>query len=353
MPMRMRRRPREPETVLLSGRDLAKPASRARKEAETAKMTEKATAKGEIAMNAPEVSREARKPLLGPHDFLRLIRSCAHTVVRNAFGAPPMIPRASELERHSPGDLGLTRFIPAIHNLLGDLTDADQNSREATKPEASTRFSRYAENLHEAFLAKKDGSLVFYDKDALGAPRKTAHTAEMLLEEAGSASFLFSGRKRVLVAVPLLHSFGFVFGLLAPRLARLPAIDAEPAPDLRGYPLRKGDLLVLFPQLLMKLTLVPPADVSLLSSSSPPLDDALFKAAGNIGYLSLAEVYGTSLSGALGFRKGKGPYELFSHFDRLGEKSVKRKSTGGILTSHRLVWRRERHFGRRDSEPVG
>lgn len=298
-----------------------------------------------MVMTLSDMEKKAKKPFLGPFDFLRLIRSSAYSVVKNAYGSAPLIPHVLELERYGLGDLGLTKFIPAMHSVLTDLLDLEA----LEKPEASVRFSAYAENLTEAFDRKETRAFAFYDKDALGAPRKTLHTIEMLLEEAGAAAFLFSGRKRVLVTTPLLHSFGFIFGLLTPRLARLPAIDMEPYPDLSGYPLQKGDEIVVFPQLLRKLTLSPPPDVSLISSASPPLDDGLFKAARNVGYLSLTEVYGTSLTGALGWRKGAGPYELFSHFERRGEKSIVRLGTGKVLSSSRLIWRRERHFSRFDS----
>jgi hypothetical protein len=167
----------------------------------------------------------------------------------------------------------------------------------------------------------------------------------MLLEEAGASAFIFSSIKRVISTVPLVNSFGFVFGVFLPRWLRLPVLEVAPSPSLAGVNFQKGDLVILFPQLLKKLTLVPPADVSLLCCSAPPLDGRLFKAARSIGFVSLTEVYGTSVTGALGYRKSGGPYELFSHFKRDGEKSVVRVGTGEKFSSKRLVWRKERTFG--------
>jgi hypothetical protein len=289
---------------------------------------------------------QGHKGLLGPFDYLRLIRSCAHGVVKNALGQAPMFPHVLDLERYSLGDLGLTRFIPAIHNFMCDFLELGESLE---RPEANTKFSSYAEAIKEAFDKGPGGALVFYDKDGLGASRKSVHTMDMLQEEGKAASFLFSGRKRVLVTVPLIHSFGFIYGLLIPRLNRLPAIDISPFPDLSGYPLQKGDLVVLFPQLLKKLVLSPPPDVTLISSASPPLEEGLFKAARSIGYLSLTEIYGTSLTGSLGYRKGAGPYELFSHFTASGQK-IMRPKEGLSFTSHKLLWRKERSFSRFESQ---
>jgi hypothetical protein len=235
-------------------------------------------------------------------------------------------------------------LVPAIHRIILDLLDLP--SPDNPPPEASWRFSDYAESLAAAFAAKRPMCLAFTDRDGLGAPRRSVHTAVMLAEEADSASFLYSGRRRVLSAVPLLHSYGFVFGLLTPRRLRIPAVDVAPSPALSGHPLRKGDLAVLFPQLLKLLSAAPPPDTALISSSSPPLEGRYFKSARNIGFLSLAEIYGTALTGSLGWRKSGGPYELFGHFARKGEKGILRASTGTVFNSNRLQWRKERHFSR-------
>ncbi|MDR1039155.1 MAG: hypothetical protein LBR80_03125 [Deltaproteobacteria bacterium] len=290
------------------------------------------------------MAADEKKPFLSAFDFVRIARSASLAVLRSARGAAPPLPRALELEDRQLGEAGLTGYIPAIHTMLLDLLDLDRP--DLTPPEPAQTFSAWAEALAKAFHAQKPPRLAFTDRDALGAPRRTVHTAAMLAEEADSASFLFSGRRRVLSAVPLVHSFGFVFGLLVPRRLRIPAADVPPSPTLSGRPLQKGDLAVLFPQLLKLLATSPPPDVALLCSSSPPLEGRYFRSARTAGYLSLAEIYGTSLTGALGWRKSGGPYELFGHFDRRGEKSILRPSTGTVLSSSRLQWRRERHFSR-------
>ncbi|MDR1082079.1 MAG: hypothetical protein LBQ79_14240 [Deltaproteobacteria bacterium] len=294
---------------------------------------------------------DEKKPFLSPLDFMRIARSASIAVMRSARGAAPSLPRALELEDRTLGEAGLTAFIPAVHSMLLDLLNLGRDDLQA--PEPSDSFASWAESMARAFGAKRPPSLAFTDRDALGAPRRTVHTAAMLAEEADSASFLFSGRRRVLAAVPLIHSFGFVFGLLIPRRLRIPSADVPPSPALSGRPLQKGDMAVLFPQLLKLLSIAPPPDAALLCSSSPPLETQYFRTARSAGFLSLAEIYGTSLTGALGWRKSGEPYELFGHFVRHGEKSILRPSTGTTLTSSRLQWRRERHFSRTADQDGG
>jgi hypothetical protein len=291
---------------------------------------------------------DEKKPFLSPYDFIRIARSASLAALRAALGSAPPLPRPLELEDRTLASAGLTRFIPALHGTVLDLLAIP--AEEMPPPEPSETFAAYGASLAAAFSARRPPALAFTDRDALGAPRRTVHTAAMLAEEADSASFLFSGRRRVLCAVPLLHSYGFVFGLLIPRRLRVPAVDVPPSPALSGHPLQKGDLAVLFPQLLKVLTAPPPPDAALISSSSPPLEGRYFKTARSAGYLSLAEIYGTALTGSLGWRKTGGPYELFGHFIRKGEKSILRPSTGTVLASSRLLWRRERHFSRYEGQ---
>jgi hypothetical protein len=295
-----------------------------------------------------QMRTDEKKPFLSALDFMRIARSASIAAVRSARGTSPSLPRALELEDRTLGEAGLTPFIPAVHSLLLDLLNLERDDLAA--PEPSDTFAAWAEGMAKAFNSKKPAALAFTDRDALGAPRRTVHTAAMLAEEADSASFLFSGRRRVLAAVPLIHSFGFVFGLLIPRRLRIPSADVPPSPSLSGRPLQKGDMAVLFPQLLKLLATAPPPDAALLCSSSPPLESRYFKTARTAGFLSLAEIYGTSLTGALGWRKSGEPYELFGHFVRHGEKAILRPSTGTVLTSSRLQWRRERHFSRHEGQ---
>jgi hypothetical protein len=256
-------------------------------------------------------------------------------------GAGALFPSALEMEGLTLGDPLADRSVGPLHDFLLSLLGV---AGQVATPTPRTGWRDYATALRSAFVAAPERALYFRGLEADGTPRVTAHGARALLNEARAAAFLFSGRKRVIVTVPLTHSFGFVFGLLAPRLLKIPALDANPFPRLADCPLEKGDLLVLFPQLLKKLAVVPPPDVSLLCSASPPLDDRFFQTARHVGFLSLAEVYGVSVTGALGYRKSAGPYELFPHFQRDGERGALRIDTGARLVSRRLVWRKERHF---------
>jgi hypothetical protein len=268
--------------------------------------------------------------------FARLIRSALRSFAPS--GKHFLMP-AAELEGLTFAQAGAEGLVLELNSFFSFFFSAPW----LKAPTPLTHAKDYAERLRGAFARTKTVS--FTSSDALGRARVSQHTSKMLREEASSLAFLYSGVKRVLSAVPAAHSFGFAFSLLAPTLLKTPVLEISASPDLSGLSLQKGDLIILFPQLLQKLAVDPPPDVTLLCSASPPLDSRLFRAAKSMGFRALIEVYGTSVTGALGFRRGEGPYELFAHFSREGERSLSRAGTGETFTSKRIVWRRGRTFG--------
>ncbi|MDR2352016.1 MAG: hypothetical protein LBF22_02435 [Deltaproteobacteria bacterium] len=289
-----------------------------------------------------------KRSFLTPFDFLRITRSSAISVVSTAEGPSLTFPRALEMEDMRFGELLAPHNITQIHIFLLQLLNLP-NLDISLNPE--TRFKDYAFRLSEAFSKLDSPTIVFRSLDKAGSPRYTIHSANMLLTEANNTAFLYSGRKKILVTVPLIHSYGFVFGVVLPRFLKITATDIPPLPTLNAFPLQKGDLVVLYPQLLNSLTLIPPPDLALLCSSSPPLDQLSFKTARNLGFLSLTEVYGTAITGALGYRKSAGPYELFPHFKRSGSRGLIRIDTATQFSSSRITWRKERFFSHAD-EPI-
>jgi hypothetical protein len=277
------------------------------------------------------------KTIFQPLDFVRLVRSSARYL--KGANSVPFLMDPRDLANLSFADCSLSHLVIELNSFFSFFFSAPW----LKAPTPFLKIKDFAESLLVAY--SRTNVVNFSSLDANGKKRVTSHSYEMIMEEANGTAFLLSGVKRILSTVPLESSFGFVFSLLLPRFLGIPVIELPPSPTLSGVSLQKGDLIVLFPQLLKKLTVVPPLEVTLLSSSSPPLDGRLFKAARNIGFFQLIEVYGTSVTGALGYRKSGGPYELFSHFFREGEKAVRRVGTGEIFNSKRLEWRKERLFG--------
>jgi hypothetical protein len=293
-------------------------------------------------LSNPNPGREAisfgRRPkdIFSPFDFVRIIRSAVPSVP--GWGQRPFLTPAQELEGKSFAELGLGNLVQGLNSVFCSLL----GSPWLKAPTPLTTISDYAGQLLGTVSAS--GTLLFNSQDAFGRFRVTPHTLTMLEEEAKAASFLFMGAKRVLSAVPLVNPFGMVFGLILPRLLGVPALDVPPAPTLAGTALQKGDLIVLFPQLLARLDIDAPPELTVATSSSPPLGDGAFRSLMGSGAFSLIEIYGTNVTGALGYRKKPGPYELFPHFRREGGKTLKRLGTGDLYKSQRLVWHRERSF---------
>ncbi|MDR2406073.1 MAG: hypothetical protein LBE27_06850 [Deltaproteobacteria bacterium] len=277
------------------------------------------------------------KTIFQPFDFVRLIRSSVRALPGGS--SVPFLMPAMDLEKRTFADAALSSLVEEINTFFTVFLSAPW----LKTPKASTGIVDYALTLMGAFT--RAGLVNFTSTDASGYKRITPHTSAMLFEEANAAAFLYGGIKRVLSTVPTHTPFGFLFSLLLPRWLGIPVLEVPPSPALAGLTLQKNDLILLFPQLLKRLTVTAPSEVTLLSSSSPPLDPRLFKVGRNKGFKDLIEVYGTPVTGALGHRKSGGPYELFSHFNRVEERAISRPLTGEIFRSKRIVWHKGRSFG--------
>jgi 4-coumarate--CoA ligase (photoactive yellow protein activation family) len=158
---------------------------------------------------------------------------------------------------------------------------------------------------------------------------------------------LFQDRARVVAVVPLLHSYGLVFGLLVPKILNVPALDLPPLPTAAAW--RGGDLLVAFPMFVERLGQgpPPPKDVLLLSATAP-CPDRLFQETRAWGFAGLCEIYGASETGQVGFRRDPGPFSLWSYWRRAGHSRLARSLPSGGEALYdlpdRLDWRGPRLF---------
>ncbi len=162
---------------------------------------------------------------------------------------------------------------------------------------------------------------------------------------------------RVCSVVPRYHCFGFVFGLLLPRLADLPrrSFPSLPTTELTVF-LRPGDLLAGFPfffdalaRVGANLTGVMPLTAG--SPCPPALTDALLAA----GADGVREIYGASELSAVGFRhirqQGEAsdlPFTLLPQWQRTPQGLIRRNEDGSASSlaplPDSLDWRGEREF---------
>ena len=205
-------------------------------------------------------------------------------------------------------------------------------------------------DIATAGLQHWDGELTFRTSGSTGEPKRCAHALATLEQEAASLATLFQGRRRLLLAVPSHHIYGFLFGVLLPRHLGIAAdqvisVRARLPSQLARHVL-PGDLVVGHPQ-FWQAALADgagfPADV-MGASSTAPCPDAVAERAEAAG-LRLVQVYGASETGGLGWRAShRDPYRLLPHIERASENddSLLRRGPDGEVQPLRaqdgLAW---------------
>ncbi len=183
------------------------------------------------------------RPLLDSADFVRLTAGGSWSVVTRHRGLPPPWPVLPEAGQGDLIQLGLEDHLPEFHRLMtGFLGLAETDNR----PLGTTKLADYASGLYRAWAAGPR-EVVFYSSGSTGLPKPCPHREDMLIQELEAVSGLFQSPVRVLSAAPLLHSYGFVFGLLLPKALGRPARSVAPLPGVVEEALAPGDLLIGFP----------------------------------------------------------------------------------------------------------
>lgn len=181
----------------------------------------------------------------------------------------------------------------------------------------------------------KSKRINFFTSGSSGIPKNCIHSQEMIKEETEGVSFLFSTISRIVSTVPSHHSYGFIFGLQLSKLMNIRVLSKPPVP----FPewdeiLKPGDLLVTFPLFLkymIDIGFMFPEGITVLTSTSP-CPDNVFEEIYKRGAEKVIEIYGSSETGAIGFRESAGsPFFLFpfwNYEERGGEMTeISRKAT--------------------------
>jgi long-chain acyl-CoA synthetase len=246
-------------------------------------------------------------------------------------------------------DLGVDS-LELLH-VAGSLADALQMQRSGVEDYLLARRTLASWlDIATAALQHWDGELTFRTSGSTGEPKRCAHGLAALEQEAASLAALFPGRRRVLLAVPSHHIYGFLFGVLLPRHlgidpGQVVSVRARLPSQLAGQVL-PGDLVVGHPQFwqaAVAAETVFPDDVMGVSSTAP-CPDAVAGRAQAAG-LTLVQVYGASETGGLGWRAShRDPYRLLPHIERApgGGDSLLRRGPDGAAqlldTQDGLTW---------------
>ncbi|VXC02939.1 AMP-binding protein [Massilia sp. 9I] len=215
-------------------------------------------------------------------------------------------------------------------------------------------------DIAAAALQHRDSELRFSTSGSTGQPKHCLHALDRLEQEAATLAALFPGRRRLLVAVPSHHIYGFLFSQLLPRhlglapdqvcgiRARLPSQLAQLA--------QPGDLVVGYPQFWQAAVQAAPgfAEDVMGVTSTAPCPDPVAAASADAGLAALIQVYGSSETGGLGWRTSHlDPYRLLPYLARTGadsgESSLVQRSlpdgrTERLRAQDHLEWQDERSF---------
>ncbi|MDR2427015.1 MAG: beta-ketoacyl synthase chain length factor [Endomicrobium sp.] len=229
---------------------------------------------------------------------------------------------------------------PAIKDMLKDI---DRSEKEeifsglkllCSVNDANNEGNKDIENVCAKFI-NKSKQINFFTSGSTGLPKSCIHSQDMIKEETEGISFLFNKIKRVVTTVPSHHSYGFIFGLQLPKFMNLEVISKPPLPFLGWCEiLQEDDLLVTFPLFLKYLIDINfrfPKGITVLTSTSL-CPDTVFEEIYRRGAQRVIEIYGSSETGAIGFRESAGaPFLLlpFWNYEECGSEISKvfRKKT--------------------------
>lgn len=206
-------------------------------------------------------------------------------------------------------------------------------------------------------LEQFDSDIQFSTSGSSGQPKRCLHAMDKLDQEARALAALLPGRRRLLVAVPSHHIYGFLFSQLLPRhlglapeqvhciRARLPSQLAQHA--------EPGDLVIGHPLFWDAATaaLQPFAHDVVGVSSTAPCPDAVARAAGQAGLAALFQIYGSSETAGLGWRSSHvEDYTLFPYLVRRADDGrgvlcrLPDGTSEALQAQDALVWSGERTF---------
>jgi 4-coumarate--CoA ligase (photoactive yellow protein activation family) len=159
----------------------------------------------------------------------------------------------------------------------------------------------------------------FRTSGSTGDPKTCTQDLADILREVDELADALDRPKRVIGLVPPHHIYGFIFTALLPARLRAPLLDARAlAPGQLRQALAAGDMIVATPHLWRYLQGSLggfPTGVSGVSSTAPMPADLARSLTGS-GLAWLAEIYGSSETSGIGWRRSPDdPFRLFSFWD--------------------------------------
>ncbi|MBR4682435.1 MAG: hypothetical protein IKP06_03940 [Elusimicrobiaceae bacterium] len=193
-------------------------------------------------------------------------------------------------------------------------------------------FERMLDYCYASFL--KNGQL-FVDTilDENGQLQQRAITTEMMWKESREIAVLFPDTKRIISLVSSNDWYGFTCGIELPHILQVPVIylPDQPAQEW-NVELQAGDLVVATPKFWnywLRCGNQFPSGVEVVCGTDICSKELLAELTA-VGAARVTELYGSSQTGALGFRiKGSEMFEMFSFWNiSLSQGAIRAKRSG-------------------------
>ncbi len=265
-------------------------------------------------------------------ELRRICRDLAWSELASFPGMAPLLPprwQADDIDLRDPAfgidSLNRVRLATAAANWF-----AASGSGHADLFLARSRISEWVEIAERA---RREGAhgVVFSTSGSTGQRKHLLHAEATLVDEARAWGSLLPPRRRAVVLVPVHHLYGFIWGLLVPKLLDLPVVDAATDQPLALEP---GDLVVSVPALWDRWLAgrgraATPDDVIAVSSTAP-LAAGLHQRLLDAGLRAVWDIYGSTETGGVGVRQlPDGPYSLAPNRWRVDEQTVAHHGADG------------------------
>ena len=212
---------------------------------------------------------------------------------------------------------------------LKQQTDAKAAALFGYSPRSFSLFERMVDYCYASFL--KNGRLVFTVSTANAAtPQQRIVTTEMMWKESREVAALFPDTKRIISLVPCTDWYGFLFGAELPHILQVPLISLPDQPAQEwNVKLQAGDLVVATPKFWnywLRCGNQFPREVEVVCATAP-CNEELTSQLSAVGVARVTDMYGSSLTGPLGFRQQvKSPFKMFSFWNvSLSQGSIRLK----------------------------
>jgi long-chain acyl-CoA synthetase len=214
-------------------------------------------------------------------------------------------------------------------------------------------------DLVEQSLAETGTHLTFQTSGSTGVPKKCTHSVADLMAEIASWTSIIERPDHIISLVPSHHIYGTIWTALLPDHWGLECANHRFSAASALSDIKPGKTLVIGTpalwQYVARSLLAFPAGVTGVTSTAP-MPAQLAQQLRGQRLESLIEIYGSSETGAIGWRRDHGaPYALLSHWQRADETSLIRNDAQGKQSNYEFMdeidWHDARHLtvsGRRD-----